>query len=266
MGITHACFGLSYLFALVLELVRQVRPGRGVRVSGLLFGIAGLVAQTIFLIVRQPNPATAYGSLLLLAWVLAIFYLYGSIHHWSQAWALFVLPVVISLVGLSFAMHGDDAAIGSWFSADHFWGTVHGVLVLAASVGITVAFLASMMYLVQARRLRMKRNPLGGMRLLSLERLETMSRRAINLAFPLLTAGLLLGVIRVPSRESSEVWTDTKIVGTVGLWVVGLLLVYLRYGVHLPPRRLAYLTIAAFGLMLITLVASHPFAAGEGTR
>jgi ABC-type transport system involved in cytochrome c biogenesis permease subunit len=198
--------------------------------------------------------------------VLAIFYLYGSIHHWSQAWALFVLPVVILLVALSFAWHGDDAGIGSWFSADHFWGTVHGILVLAASVGITVAFLASMMYLVQARRLRMKRNPLGGMRLLSLERLETMSRRAINLAFPLLTAGLLLGVIRVPTTEASGAWTETKIIGTVGLWAVGLLLVYLRYGAHLPPRRLAYLTIAAFGLMLVTLVASHPFAGGEGTR
>src|SRR5262245_26777864 len=142
MGITHACFGLSYLTALLLELIRQARPGRGVRIASLLFGIAGLFAQTIFLILRQPNPATAYGSLLLLAWVLAIFYLYGSVHHWSQAWALFVLPVVILLVGLSFAWHGDDAAIGSWFSAEHFWGTVHGVLVLAASVGITVAFLA----------------------------------------------------------------------------------------------------------------------------
>jgi len=266
MGITHACFGLSYLTALVLELIRQARPGRGVRIASLLFGIAGLVAQTIFLILRTPNPATAYGSLLLLAWVLAIFYLYGSIHHWSQAWALFVLPVVILLVALSFAWHGDDAAIGSWFSAEHFWGTIHGILVLAASVGITVAFLASMMYLVQARRLRMKRNPLGGMRLLSLERLETMSRRAINIAFPLLTAGLLLGVIRAPATGNAADWTETKIIGTVGLWAVGLLLVYLRYGAHLPPRRLAYLTIVAFGLMLLTLVASHPFAAGEGAR
>ena len=35
---------------------------------------------------------------------------------------------------------------------------------------------------------------------------------------------------------------------------------------HVLPRRLAWLTVAAFGIMLVTLVASHPFAAGEGGR
>jgi ABC-type transport system involved in cytochrome c biogenesis permease subunit len=267
MGITHACFGLSYLFALVLELFRQARPSRAARVASLLCGVAGLTAQTIYILVRQPNPASAYGSLVLLAWVLAVFYLYGSIHHWSQAWALFVLPVIILLVALSFAEQGGAAESVSWFTGEHFWGVVHGILLLAASVGITVAFLASAMYLVQVRRLRMKRNPLGGVQLLSLERLETMSRRAINLAFPLLTVGLLLGIIRVPMRETSAAdWTAAKVLGTVGLWIVALLLMYLRYGVHVPPRRLALLTIIAFGLMLLTLAAPHSFATGEGLR
>ena len=267
MGITHACFGLSYLFALALELVRQARPGRAVRVAGLLFGFAGLLAHTIFLAVNRPNPASAYGSLLLLAWVLAVFYLYGSVHHRAPAWALFVLPVVLALVGLAFAFVGEQAGLGPWFSAEQFWVTIHGILLLAASVGITVGFLASAMYLVQARRLRQKRNPLGGLRLMSLERLETMNRRAINLALPLLTVGLLLGAIRVPATAAPlSGWTDPKVLGTVGLWVVALVLVYLRYRAHLPARRLAWLTLAAFGLMLATLIASHPFATGEGGR
>jgi ABC-type transport system involved in cytochrome c biogenesis permease subunit len=267
MGITHVCFGLSYLFAFGLELARQAWPGRVLRVASLVFGFAGLVAQTIFLAIDQPSPATDYGSLLLLAWVLAVFYLYGSVHHWSQAWALFVLPVILGLVGLSFAFHGERTSSGSWFSGEHFWGVVHGILVLAASVGITVAFLASVMYLMQVHRLRMKRNPLGGLRLLSLERLETMNRRAINLAFPLLTVGLLLGIFRLPAAENwTAWWKETKILGTLGLWIAALLLLYLRYAAHMPPRRIAILTLAAFALMLVTLVASHPFAAGEGGR
>ena len=46
---------------------------------------------------------------------------------------------------------------------------------------------------------------MGGLRLLSLERLESMNRRAINWAFPLLTVGLLLGVaIRVPGADVAE--------------------------------------------------------------
>jgi ABC-type transport system involved in cytochrome c biogenesis permease subunit len=264
MGVTHVCFGLSYLLAFALELAGQARPGRGVRVAGLVAGTAGLAAHTIFLVAHHPNPASAYGALLLLAWVLAIFYLYGSVHHRSQAWGLFVLPVVLILSWLSFAFYRTADEPGPWLAGDRMWGAVHGILVLAASVGITVGFLASVMYLVQARRLRMKRNPLGGLRLLSLERLETMNRRAINWAFPLLTVGLLLGVIRVPSAEvSASSWADPKILSTIGLWVVALVLLYLRYGAHLPPRRLALLTIVVFGLMLVTLIASHPLAAGE---
>jgi ABC-type uncharacterized transport system permease subunit len=265
MGITHVCFGLSYVGALAFESARQARPSRAARIGGLVFGFAGLVAHTIFLAARQPNPATAAGSLLLLAWVLAVFYLYGSVHYQAPAWALFVLPVVLVLVGLSFLFSGDGLAFGSWLSAEHVWGTVHGLLVLLASVGITVGFLASVMYLVQADRLRRKQNPLGGLRLLSLERLEMMNRRAINLAFPLLTVGLLLGVLRVPGTEAPAAsWRDPKVLGTVGLWVVALVLLYLRYRAHVPARRLAWLTVVAFGLMLVTLIASHPFAAEPG--
>lgn len=265
MGVTHVCFGLSYLVAFVLELAGQARPGRGVRLAALVAGTAGLAAHTIFLVAHQPNPANAYGALLVLAWVLAVFYLYGSVHHRSQAWGLFVLPVVLVLVWLSFAFYRTVDESAPRLSGEHVWGALHGILVLAASVGITVGFLASVMYLVQARRLRMKRNPLGGLRLLSLERLETMNRRAINWAFPLLTVGLLLGALRVPTAEASIAsWTDPKILSTVGLWVLALVLLYLRYGAHVPARRLALLTIAAFALMLVTLVASHPFAAGEG--
>src|SRR5262249_20513791 len=142
MGITHVCFGLSYLTALVLELARQARPSAALRIASLLFGLAGLVAQTIFLVVHQPKLDSAYGSLLLLAWVLAVFYLYGSVHHRSPAWALFVLPVVLVLVGLSL-LYRSGGEFGAWFSAEHFWGAVHGILLLAASVGITVGFLAS---------------------------------------------------------------------------------------------------------------------------
>jgi ABC-type transport system involved in cytochrome c biogenesis permease subunit len=267
MGVTHLCFGLSYLTALLLEMIQAVRPNRWLKVASLLSGGAGLVAHTLFLLIHKPSPASAYGSLLLLAWVFAVFYLIGSLHR-DRPWGVFVLPLVIALVVLSFAFKAPlgeaEPGAGAWYTGDHFWGAVHGGLILAASVGITVAFLASVMYLLQSRRLRQKRNPIGGMKLLSLERLETMSRRGINIAFPLLTAGLLLGLLLAEKEGASAAgWATPKVIGTVGLWLLGVLLLYLRYGAHLAGRRLALLTIAAFGLLLLTLVASHPFAHGD---
>jgi Cytochrome C assembly protein len=260
MGITHYCFGLSYLTAFGLEIYRSVRPVRWSRLTGIIFAMAGLLAHTVYLAYHQPTLASPFGSLLLLGWVLAVFYLYGVLHKDPYPWAIFVLPLVVLLVGLSFAFIGSGQD-GSWFAGDRFWGMFHGVLLLLASVGITVGFLASVMYLVQARRLRMKKNPIGGMRLLSLERLEQMNRRAINIAFPLMTVGLLLGVMRIPHDAGG--WTALKITSTVGLWVVGVLLMYLRYGAHLPGRRLAWLAMLAFVLMLVALIASHPFVPGD---
>jgi ABC-type uncharacterized transport system permease subunit len=258
MGITHLCFGLSYLFALLLEAGYAVRPNRWLKLAGLLLGCAGLVAHTLYLLINKPSPASAYGSLLLLGWVIAVFYLIGSLHR-NRPWGVFVLPLVIALVAISYAAPMES---GDWYSGERFWGAVHGGLILAASVGITIAFLASVMYLLQSRRLRKKLNPIGGMKLLSLERLETMNRRGINLAFPLLTAGLLLGLLLAYRFNASD-WATPKVIATVGLWLLGVLLLYLRYGAHLAGRKLALLTIVAFGLLLVSLVASHPFADGD---
>ncbi len=267
-GITHACFGLSYLLAFGLEIVRLFWPAAGWRVAGLAFGAAGVVAHTVYLVVNQPSPGTPYGSLLLLAWVLALFYLYGTVHYARQAWAVFVLPVVIGLVGLSLALitTADSAApvsLPAWLSGERFWGAVHGTLLLGAAVGISVGFEASVMYLVQARRVRNKVNPAVVVPMLNLERLETMTRRAVNLAFPLLTAGLLVGTLLLRhDHASAENWLSVKVLTTAALWVVFGVLLYLRYATNIPARRLAVLQVAAFGLLLVALAASHPFVPG----
>lgn len=267
-GITHACFGLSYLLALGLELARLVWPAAGWRVAALVAGGAGFVAHTAYLAIQQPTPAAPYGSLLLLALVLAFFYLWDTVHHARQTWAVFVLPVVIGLVGLSLAVATTPTAepqVPVWLSGDRFWGVVHGTLILLASVGVSVGFLASVMYLIQARRVRNKVNPARVVPLLSLERLENMNRHAVNWSFPLLTAGLLVGSLLLTHEHgSAESWLSLKVLSTAGLWVVFAVLLYLRYATNVPGRRLAGLSVVAFGLMLVALAAAHPFAVGGG--
>src|SRR5262245_64229153 len=241
-GVTHACFGLSYLIALLLELGQFVRPAPIWRWAALAFGVAGFGAHTFYVIVHHPTPAAPYGSLLLLAWVLALFYLYGTVHHAKQAWAVVVLPVVIGLVALSLALvtsagNTPPLDVPSGLAGERFWGAVHGGLILLASVGVSVGFLASVMYLIQARRLRAKVVPYQGVRLLSLERLEAMNRRAVNLAFPLLTVGLLVGVVLMTQRpDTGDAWTAGKVVGTVGLWLAFVVLLVLRYGLNQRGR------------------------------
>jgi ABC-type transport system involved in cytochrome c biogenesis permease subunit len=264
-GITRFCFGASYAVALALELAFLVRPRPARRAAGLAFGAAGLVAHTLFLAARRPDLASPSGSLLALAWVLAVFYLFGTLHHRKVAWPVFVLPVVLGLVLLS--QWFPDGGLSAWgpLDAERAWGVLHGALLLLAGVGVSVGFLASVMYLMQARRLRAKLPPGRGLRLLSLERLEAMNRRAVHLAFPLLTAGLLVGVVLMAHGDRSPAdWAAPKVLSTVGLWLVFLVLLYLRHAAAVSGRRLALWTVVAFALLVVTLATTHPVVQGGG--
>lgn len=269
-NIHHYCIGLSYLCAFLLETGRLLWPAAGWRLTGLAFGAAGLFAHSAYLLVNHPSPAVPYGSVLLLAWVLALFYFYGTVHHAKQAWAVFVLPVVIGLVATSKVLLTVEPSheafdLAQWASGERFWGGVHGTLILCAAVGVSISFLASVMYLIQARRLRNKVSPGTVVPMLSLERLETMNRHAVNWAFPMLTAGLLVGTLLLESNHAlGENWFSLKVLSVTGLWVLFLVLLYLRYAAHVPARRLALFSIGAFALLLVALVASHPFAIGGG--
>src|SRR5262245_480089 len=194
--ISVLCFAASYGVAFALELWHLLRPRPILRIVALGFGGAGLFAHIAFLIVqclveKTLSLGSPTGSLLFLALILAVFYVGEAIHHRRIPWALFVLPLVLGLIGLAVIQPAPTEAV-SWQS---FWSVAHGILLLLAAVGVSVGFIASAMYLVQMRRLRNKLPPTQGFHLLNLERLETMNRRAILAAFPLLTAGLLAGIV-----------------------------------------------------------------------
>jgi ABC-type transport system involved in cytochrome c biogenesis permease subunit len=267
--ITVFCFGASYAVALTAELARLLSSRPVFRVLATGFAAAGLAAHTLFLAARPPALVSQFWSLLFLAWMLAVFYVYGSIHYRRLAWGVFVLPLVLGLTLLAGLFDRPEMlAGGSWLPGlfprgETFWVSVHIGLLLLAFVGVCVGFLASLMYLVQVRRLKVKTPPGHGLRLLSLERLEEMNRRAINLAFPLLTGGVLVGAVLLLARSGHfKDWTDPKIISAMVLWVVFAILLYLRYGYRVRGRRVALLTIMAFALLLVTLVSAHPVVQG----
>ena len=271
MSIPHVtifCFEASYALALLLELIYLFRPRGLLRLLVTLSGAAGLLAHTFYLVAQPLSLASQTGSLLFLSWILAMFYLYGSIHHRHLAWGLFVLPVVIGLIALAqvFGPATGNAETEQTllaFDLMQFWRILHIALFLLAAVGVSVAFMASVMYLVQAQRLKAKALPGQGIRLLSLERLETMNRRGIVWAFPLLTIGLLVGMAQM-AQEGVQLqgWTDPRILSTLVLWLVFAIVLYLRYGFRLRGKRVALLTIMAFALLLVTLVTSHHYKPG----
>jgi ABC-type uncharacterized transport system permease subunit len=264
-NVSVMCFAASYATAFALELWHLFKPRPIQRLIAFGFAAAGLFAHVIYLIAQSLVEhklalGSPTGSLFLLALILATFYVSEAIHHGRIAWALFVLPVVLGLIGVGVLVQKPNSLTTPTLQS--FWVATHVILLTLAAVGVSVGFIASTMYLVQLRRLQAKRLATPGLTLLSLERLETMNRRAILWSFPLLTAGLLAG-FALQTNYGSD-WFTLRVLSTVGLWVVSAILLILRYRVHVRGRQLALWTMFAFAILVLALVSSHDFAQGGG--
>ncbi len=265
------CFAGTYALALLAELARFV-----VRSAVRWYVAAGLMAlgwlvQTAFLAnmaLKDPMApvATAFGSLMLLSWIVALIGLYLMVRSPKPvAVGMFVLPLVLGLViGAGwFAPRQSDWI--DWGGTVRFWGTVHGIFLLGGAVFTCVAFLAGLMYLAQMRRLKAKRPSRTGLALPSLEQSERINRGAITLAFPLLTFGLLIGVVlSLATRGEGHPtatpdphvlrWTDPKVVSALVMWVVFAGLLHARFRPAMRGRSMMVLTIVAFGFLVFTWV------------
>jgi ABC-type transport system involved in cytochrome c biogenesis permease subunit len=272
------CFAGTYGLALVSELARFVTRSavRWYLTVGLT--ALGWFVQTAYLAnlgwsQRKVPVTTVFESLLVLSWILALIGLYLMVRSPRPvAVGVFVLPLVLALVIVAWQFASRTADWGQWQGATRFWGSVHGVFLLAGAVSTCVAFAAGLMYLVQSNRLKHKRQPRFGFMLPSLEQSERLNRGAITLAFPLLTFGLLIGVVLdLAVRRPAGVplsWTDPKVVSAALMWLVFAVLLHARFRPALRGRSVMLLTILAFAFLVFTMVGvdvlNLPTAHGQG--
>jgi ABC-type transport system involved in cytochrome c biogenesis permease subunit len=261
-GISVFCFAASYAVALALEATRLwFRSGvRGALMLG--FAGAGLVAHTLFLGYRAATTTGAplssqYDWYLLAAWVVIAVYLYFTYYHPKAAIGLFILPLALALIGV--AQFSDKEPFPQTPAAQ-VWGVVHGVFLLLGYVAVIVGFVAGLMYLVQANRLKNKRLPAQGLRLPSLEWLDQINSRAIVLSAVLVAAGFISGVVlnAVNHRHQSDYvpWTDPIIWRSAGMmvWLIVAAVFSRTYKPANHGRKVAYLTVASFVFLAISVL------------
>jgi len=271
------CFAGTYALALACDLARfLVRASiRWYVTIGLT--ILGWIVHTAYLgnrawSARDLPIGSVYESLLVLAWIVVAIDLYLELRSPRPvAVGVFLLPLVLGVLAVAV-----NSPRKGWTRDGYetFWGTVHGLFLLAGAVCTIVAFAAGLMYLVQADRLKNKRPPRLGVSLPSLEQSERWNRGAITLAFPLLTFGLFIGLaLMVAARRLGGVdlsWTDPKVLATGACWLVFALLLHARYRPEWRGTRVMLLTGVAFAFLAFAMVGvgailptAHGAAAGE---
>lgn len=235
----------------------------GVRGAVMLgFGGAGLLAHTLFLYHRAVTTSGAaplsssFDWYMLAAWLLAGIYFYLTYYHPQAAIGLFLLPLVLALVG---AAHLADREPFARSPAAQAWGAIHGVFWLLGTVAVLFGFMAGMMYLFQAWRLKRKLPPLQGLRMPSLEWLARSSSRAIGLSAVMIGLGLASGAILNAVNHAVEIdrvaWSDPAIVTSAAmfLWLLTTAIFSAVYRPARQGRKVAYLTVANFVFLAIAL-------------
>ncbi len=251
------CFGGTYGLALACDLARFVVRGSARWYATLALTTLAWVVQTAYLgnLAHRDHQlpiSTVSESLLVLSWVLAAVGLYLIVRSPKPvAVGVFVLPVVLALVVVAGVWAPkEDWTKSGWGEASRFWGKAHGLLYLVGAVASCVAFATCLMYLAQSHRLKHKRPPRFGFVLPNLEQSERLNRGAITVAFPFLTAGLLVGVVmEVASRKAGHSqlsWNDPKVVSGVLVWLVFAGLLHARFRPEMRGRRVMLFTIVAF--------------------
>lgn len=266
--VTVVCFAGSYLVALALELSRLVLRSslRGLLMLG--FAAAGLVAHTAFLFyqaerinaqlhgVGLPLSSTQHWYLTA-AWLLAATYLFLAISHPRVQFGLFFLPLVLALIGVGHYLA--DPSPASSPPDPSIWGLIHGVSLLLATVAVLVALVAGVMYLGQSQRLKRKATPPRGLYLPSLEWLQRVNGRGLNVGMAMLAvgivSGIVLNIIYAERHQRFVPWTDPVIVSTGGMfaWLAGCRLAGWAYRPAREGRKVAYLTVVSFIFLVLAL-------------
>ena len=137
------------------------------------------------------------------------------------------------------------------------WLVAHIVALLLAYAALCFSLLASMLYLVQERRIKSKLKPAQGSKwgpldwLPPLDTLERVALATLEFGFPCMTVGLIIGSVLVQETSlGASYFLDPNIIASFAMWIVYVTLLWARRGVGLRGRKAAYVSGASLVLMM----------------
>jgi ABC-type uncharacterized transport system permease subunit len=216
----------------------------------------GWLAQTALLAAQAARsngfPWSSWaGSLNLFVWFVVGAYLIWGCRPRFRLLGLTVMPLAVILFVV--ARVGGGTSTGARSHYGNLFLVLHVGLVLAAFAGFTLAAALAALYLWEERRLKRRAADILRLRLPPLAALERLTSRTIAVSLPLLTLGLVAGVVRLRKDGGS---VDALEALTVLTW-----LVYGGFIVARPTGNRA--AVIALGGFLLVIVARLALAGGH---
>ena len=247
---------ICYIAATGLALAYLVQRHDLVHRLSVLAALAGWAAHSIALIARSlelgaPPLGSLPDAISVAVWVIVLLEVLIEQRTGVRVLGAFVLPIAVVL-SLN-ATTGRPSALAPALASAWIW--IHIALAMVGIAAFVFNFAGAIMYLLQERQLKTRRQGAFYYRLPSLPTLDRLTFRTLALGFPFLTTGLVLGALWARTAWGSAVTFDPLAFLSFVAWLIyaGTLAGRAAAGWH--GRRAAYFSIVGFVALVLTLGA-----------
>ena len=203
---------------------------------------------------HHSRPVETHELQSLLALLLVAAFLVVYLRYRTVALGIFVLPIAFLLSVLAAFRPGQEELLPLRTG----WIFLHIALLLAAYAALFVSLLASLLYLIQERRLKSKAPTIPW--LPPLETTDQIALKSLLFGLPCMTGGLLIGSLVAQQTVGASYFLDPKILLAFAMWVAYCAMIFIRRHSGLRGRRAVYLSSFIF-LVVITVWAANQFSA-----
>jgi ABC-type uncharacterized transport system permease subunit len=257
---------LAVLPAALYERPRWRHVAIPIAIAAVLFHFVALTEMLAA--AHHSLPIETHETLSFLSLLLALSFLLVYWRYKTLALGVFLLPLafLLSLIP-AFRPGLESSSLPGLHSG---WLFLHIALLLAAYTALFVSLVASVLYLIQERRLKSKFKAqsmnAGRMKLPPLETIDTIAQRALLFGLPAMTGGLLIGSLLAEISYGPGYFTDPKILLAFAMWLAYVAMIHIRRLSGLRGRRAVYLSSFVFVVILAVwasnqVSAVHRFAA-----
>jgi ABC-type uncharacterized transport system permease subunit len=252
----HEGTAALYLAASLLAwLGLALRAPRLERAAVAVLGGGALLHVGAFALLHRLEPTPSLTDLAaavsFMACVGTLFFL--GLVRWLRLAGLAVLVAPLAFVSVFAAALALPHAAPSTFDGTGSWPHLHVLLSSAGLALLGVSGLAGLLFLAEHRRLKAKRGA-RGLPLPSLEALDRVNRVALAAGFPLLTLGVVTGMLWV-GAESGRPWAGTQHeTWSVLAWGVYAVLAAARFGASQGARQAAAWAVGGFAFLCFAVI------------
>jgi ABC-type uncharacterized transport system permease subunit len=249
-------YGLGVIYSIFAGMRKQEWLGRVLPLAifaGAIFHFVSIIefaGLTGSLAPASPSAAESQ-----LAFIIVFFFLAFWLKYHTPTPGLLVFPIVFLLVLAAVAGQGRGQFSSPLLRTG--WIAVHVTLIFLGYAALVFSFVASLLYLLQERRLKSKSSAEVLGRMPALEVIDEIGYRSLLVGFPFMTLGLLAGAVVAQVDFGPAFFRDPKIILSVLLWLVYLVLLFTRWNAGWRGRRAAFLSTFAFVAAIGTWAANY---------